>query len=99
MRPIVWLMISKIYPLRNRYRAMAVSTASNWGPKLLVRLSFPIGAGTGASHQTDWTGPIAPLGAFLALNNAERVLDASDVRAGASGRARAPSPQPAARGR
>src|SRR5262249_7979291 len=52
MRPIVWLMISKIYPLRNRYRAMAVSTASNWGPKLLVRLSFPIVAGTGASHQT-----------------------------------------------
>ena len=57
-----------------------------------------IGAGIGASHQTGWTGLIAPLMAFLALNNAERVLDAADVGAGAPGRARAPSPQPAARG-
>jgi len=57
-----------------------------------------IGSGIGASHQTGWTGLIAPLMAFLALHNAERVLDAADVGAGAPGRARAPSPQPAARG-
>ena len=40
--PIVWLMISEIYPLRNRAQAMAVSTASNWGANFLVSMTFPI---------------------------------------------------------
>jgi len=40
--PIVWLMISEIYPLRNRAQAMAVSTASNWGANFLVSVSFPV---------------------------------------------------------
>src|SRR5262249_4936872 len=40
--PIVWLMISEIYPLRNRAQAMAVSTASNWGANFLVSFSFPV---------------------------------------------------------
>lgn len=40
--PIVWLMISEIYPLRNRAQAMAVSTAANWGANFLVSLTFPI---------------------------------------------------------
>ena len=40
--PIVWLMISEIYPLRNRAQAMAVSTAANWGANFLVSMSFPI---------------------------------------------------------
>jgi len=57
-----------------------------------------IGAGIGPSHQIRSTGLIAPLMAFLALNNADSVVDAADVAAEAPGRARAPSPQPAARG-
>jgi len=40
--PIVWLMISEIYPLRNRAQAVAVSTASNWGANFLVSLTFPV---------------------------------------------------------
>ena len=40
--PIVWTMISEIYPLRNRAQAVAVSTAANWGANFLVSLSFPI---------------------------------------------------------
>src|SRR5215468_6009116 len=40
--PIVWLMISEIYPLRNRAQAMAVSTAANWGANFLVSMTFPI---------------------------------------------------------
>lgn len=39
--PIVWLMISEIYPLRNRAQAVAVSTAANWGANFLVSLTFP----------------------------------------------------------
>jgi len=40
--PIVWLMISEIYPLRNRAQAMAISTAANWGANFLVSASFPV---------------------------------------------------------
>src|SRR5262245_18405186 len=43
--PIVWLMISEIYPLGIRAQAMAVSTASNWGANFLVSFSFPVMAG------------------------------------------------------
>ena len=40
--PIVWLMISEIYPLRNRAQAMAVSTASNWAANFMVSTTFPV---------------------------------------------------------
>src|SRR5262249_5542606 len=49
--PIVWLMISEIYPLRNRAQAMAVSTASNWGANFMVSMTFPI--------MTSRLGPVA----------------------------------------
>jgi sugar porter (SP) family MFS transporter len=38
--PIFWLMISEIYPLKIRSRAMAVATMANWGSNLLVALTF-----------------------------------------------------------
>lgn len=38
--PIFWLMISEIYPLKVRSRAMAVATMANWGSNLLVALTF-----------------------------------------------------------
>jgi sugar porter (SP) family MFS transporter len=40
--PIVWLMISEIFPYRIRAQAIAVSTAANWGANFLVSLTFPI---------------------------------------------------------
>ena len=53
--PIVWLMISEIYPLRNRAQAMAVSTASNWGANFLVSVSFPVMTARLGSSQTFFT--------------------------------------------
>jgi sugar porter (SP) family MFS transporter len=53
--PIVWLMISEIYPLRNRAQAMAVSTAANWGANFLVSMSFPILANRLGSAGTCFT--------------------------------------------
>jgi MFS transporter, SP family, galactose:H+ symporter len=38
--PVFWLMISEIYPLKVRSRAMAVATMANWGSNLLVALTF-----------------------------------------------------------
>jgi sugar porter (SP) family MFS transporter len=38
--PVFWLMLSEIYPLRMRGRAMSVGTLANWGANLIVALSF-----------------------------------------------------------
>jgi sugar porter (SP) family MFS transporter len=38
--PIVWLLISEIYPLRVRGRAMAIATLSNWAANFVVSLVF-----------------------------------------------------------
>ena len=38
--PVFWLMISEIYPLKIRGRAMSVATVMNWGSNLLVALTF-----------------------------------------------------------
>ncbi len=38
--PVFWLVLSEIYPLRVRGRAMSVGTVANWGTNLLVALTF-----------------------------------------------------------
>ncbi len=38
--PVFWLILSEIYPLRIRGRAMSVGTAVNWTGNLLVALTF-----------------------------------------------------------
>lgn len=38
--PIFWLMISEIYPLRIRGRAMSLATVANWGFNMLVASTF-----------------------------------------------------------
>jgi len=40
--PIVWLMISEIFPNRIRARAASVSTAANWSANFVVSLTFPL---------------------------------------------------------
>ncbi|HZC44384.1 MAG TPA: sugar porter family MFS transporter [Acidobacteriaceae bacterium] len=38
--PVFWLLISEIYPLKIRGRAMGVATMMNWGSNLIVALTF-----------------------------------------------------------
>jgi MFS transporter, SP family, galactose:H+ symporter len=38
--PVFWLILSEIYPLRIRGRAMSVGTVANWSANLIVALSF-----------------------------------------------------------
>lgn len=38
--PVFWVMISEIYPLRSRARAMAAATMANWAFNFLVSFSF-----------------------------------------------------------
>jgi MFS transporter, SP family, galactose:H+ symporter len=39
LRPVFWLVLSEIYPLRIRGRAMSVATAANWSANLIVALT------------------------------------------------------------
>jgi sugar porter (SP) family MFS transporter len=38
--PVFWLLISEIYPVRIRGRAMSVATMANWGANFVVTVSF-----------------------------------------------------------
>jgi SP family galactose:H+ symporter-like MFS transporter len=38
--PVFWLLISEIYPLKIRGRAMGLATMMNWGSNLIVALTF-----------------------------------------------------------
>jgi predicted MFS family arabinose efflux permease len=38
--PVFWLMISEIYPLNIRGKAMSVASLANWGSNFLVSLTF-----------------------------------------------------------
>ena len=40
--PVFWLMISEIYPLNIRGKAMSVASIANWGSNWLVALTFPV---------------------------------------------------------
>ncbi len=54
MGPIVWLMLSEIYPTRVRARAIGIATAANWGANFLVTLTFPTLRQTLGSGPTFW---------------------------------------------
>ena len=38
--PVFWLVLSEIYPLRIRGRAMSIGTIANWGANLIVAVTF-----------------------------------------------------------
>ena len=38
--PVFWLLLSEIYPLRIRSRAMSIGTFANWAANLIVAISF-----------------------------------------------------------
>jgi MFS transporter, SP family, galactose:H+ symporter len=40
--PIFWLIISEIYPLRVRGRAMSIATFANWLSNMLIGFTFPL---------------------------------------------------------
>lgn len=42
LRPMFWLMISEIYPLRIQVTAMSVASIANWGSNFIVALMFSV---------------------------------------------------------
>jgi SP family galactose:H+ symporter-like MFS transporter len=63
--PVFWLIISEIYPLRIRGRAMSVGTVANWGANLIVALSFLTFTQVLGKAATFWLYGVVSIGAWL----------------------------------
>ncbi len=65
MGPVFWLMLSEIYPLRIRGRAMSVGTVANWSANLIVALSFLTLTQVLGKPATFWLYGVVSIGAWL----------------------------------
>jgi SP family galactose:H+ symporter-like MFS transporter len=63
--PVFWLMLSEIYPLRIRGRAMSVGTVSNWSANLIVAVSFLTLTQVMGKPATFWLYGVVSIGAWL----------------------------------
>jgi MFS transporter, SP family, galactose:H+ symporter len=63
--PVFWLILSEIYPLNIRGRAMSVGTIANWGANLLVALSFLTLTHIMGKPATFWLYGIISIGAWF----------------------------------
>ena len=63
--PVFWLMLSEIYPLAIRGRAMSVGTIANWGANLIVALSFLTLTQMLGKAATFWLYGAVSIGAWL----------------------------------
>jgi MFS family permease len=63
--PVFWLILSEIYPLRIRGRAMSVGTVANWGANLAVAVSFLTLTQVLGKAPTFWLYGLVTIGAWL----------------------------------
>ena len=63
--PVFWLLLSEIYPLRIRGRAMSVGTTANWSANLIVALSFLTLTQILGKAATFWLYAVVSVGAWL----------------------------------
>jgi sugar porter (SP) family MFS transporter len=63
--PVFWLVLSEIYPLRIRGRAMSVGTVANWSANLIVALSFLTLTQVMGKAATFWLYGLISIGAWL----------------------------------
>jgi len=63
--PVFWLVLSEIYPLRIRGRAMSVGTVANWSANLIVAVSFLTLTHVLGKSGTFWLFGVISIGAWL----------------------------------
>ena len=63
--PVFWLILSEIYPLRIRGRAMSVGTVANWSANLIVALSFLTLTKVMGKPATFWLYAAVTIGAWF----------------------------------
>jgi MFS transporter, SP family, galactose:H+ symporter len=62
--PVFWLILSEIYPLRIRGRAMSIGTVANWSANLIVALSFLTLIQVLGKPTTFWLYAVVSVGAW-----------------------------------
>ena len=63
--PVFWLVLSEIYPLGIRGRAMSVGTVANWGSNLIVALTFLTLTQVLGRPATFWLYGVVSIGAWF----------------------------------
>jgi SP family galactose:H+ symporter-like MFS transporter len=63
--PVFWLMLSEIYPLRIRGRAMSVGTVANWSANFIVALSFLTLTQVLGNPATFWLYGVVSIGSWF----------------------------------
>jgi SP family galactose:H+ symporter-like MFS transporter len=63
--PVFWLVLSEIYPLAIRGRAMSIGTVANWTANLIVALSFLTLTRVLGKPATFWMFGVVSIGAWL----------------------------------
>lgn len=88
--PIVWIMLSEMYPAPIRAQAMSISVTAQWGANFLVAASFPLlfggslfGAQSHGGHAFWIYGGFAVLAAFVVLRFVPETKGIDSERLGA----------------
>lgn len=58
MGPVVWVLLSEIFPNKIRSVAMSIAVAAQWAANYLVSQSFPIVVGSEMNNNTYWNGSL-----------------------------------------
>ncbi len=58
MGPVVWVMLSEIFPNRYRSMAMSIAVAAQWGMNFVVSQSFPVIVGSETNMSETWNGSL-----------------------------------------
>ncbi|RNC88326.1 MAG: MFS transporter [Winogradskyella sp.] len=66
MGPIVWVLLSEMFPNKIRSVAMSVAVAAQWAANYVVSQSFPIVVGSDVNNSSTWNGSL-PYFIFIAF--------------------------------
>lgn len=66
MGPVVWVLLSEMFPNKIRSVAMSVAVAAQWAANYIVTQSFPVVLGSEANNSQPWNGSM-PYFIFIAF--------------------------------
>jgi len=66
MGPVVWVLLSEMFPNKIRSVAMSVAVAAQWAANYVVSQSFPVVMGSETNNSTPWNGSL-PYFIFIAF--------------------------------
>jgi len=66
MGPVVWVLLSEMFPNKIRSVAMSVAVAAQWAANYVVSQSFPVVMGSEVNNNTTWNGSL-PYYIFIAF--------------------------------